>query len=94
MSAGNIYSQRILAVPNSRLADDLRTVIGDWHSRGPAPELEAIPHEPLPEGAPGTGRGKDEITPRDPKEVRAEQRRKQKQESQDTRWTDKIGLTK
>lgn len=96
MSGGGLYASRILAVPNSRLADDLRIVIDDWKSRKPIESYGALPHEPLPEGAPGSGRGKNEIIPRDPREVRAEKRRNQEEtsEEKERRWTDRIGLTK
>jgi hypothetical protein len=46
LSAGPLCAKRILAVPNSRIADDLRSVIGDWQAREPPPEpavLEAGP---------------------------------------------------
>lgn len=97
MSGGGLYARRILALPNSRLADDLRIVIDDWQSRKPIDTTDALPHEPLPQGAPGTGHGKNEIIPRDPKEVRAEQRRAQEEKSSSQKkrsWTDRIGLTK
>ncbi len=35
LSAGPIYARRILSVPNSALADDLRIVAGDWQQRTP-----------------------------------------------------------
>lgn len=95
MSAGKMYAQRILSVPNSRLADDLRIVIGDWQSRN-APiatdQENALPNEPLPDAAVGTGRGKNEIIARDPKDVRREQRRNQIPGTQ-RRWSDRLGLT-
>lgn len=98
MSAGPAYAKRILSVPNSRLADDLRTVIEDWNSRGPVPTTEVEPHEALPEGPVGSGRGKDEIVARDPKVVRDEERRRAvkdgKNEVSKLSWTDRIGLTK
>jgi hypothetical protein len=46
LSAGPLCAKRILAVPNSRIADDLRSVIGDWQAREPPDEaavLEAAP---------------------------------------------------
>lgn len=95
MSAGKMYAQRILSVPNSRLADDLRIVIGDWQSRnGPiATEQDtALPDEPLPDAAVGTGRGKNEIIPRNPTDVRREQRMNQTPGTQ-RRWSDQLGLT-
>lgn len=101
MSGGPTYAKRILSVPNSRLADDLRTVIEDWNSRGTAQVADVEPHEPLPEGPAGTGRGKDEIIPRDPRVVRAEERQRATQGEQRSEspprqftWTDRIGLTK
>lgn len=94
ISGGPLYAKRILSVPNSRLADDLRTVIGDWKARDVVPEVEATPNEPLPDGVPGTGRGQNEIIPRDPKDVRAEQRHtKTKQAMNTSTWTERIGLT-
>lgn len=82
MSGGPAYTHRILGVPNSRLADDLRTVMGDWQARLPTDYVDSDPHEPLPEGPVGTRHGKDEIIPRDPKEVRAEQRLQRDRERQ------------
>lgn len=99
MSGGPTYAKRILSVPDSRLADDLRTVIEDWNSRDAPPITEALPNEPLPEGPAGTGRGKDEIIARDPKVVRNEERRREVQAGEDNNpeirlsWTDRIGLT-
>lgn len=97
MSAGKMYAQRILSVPNSRLADDLRIVIGDWQSRN-APiateQEDALPNEPLPtDAAVGIGRGKNEIIARDPKDVRREQRMNQTSGGTQRRWSDRLGLT-
>lgn len=100
MSAGPAYAKRILSVPNSRLADDLRTVIEDWNSRGTLPSTDAEPHEALPEGPVGSGRGENEIIARDPRLVRDEERRRAareeggKNEVATLSWTDRIGLTK
>lgn len=35
LSGGPIYAKRILSVPDSQLAEDLRVVIGDWQARVP-----------------------------------------------------------
>lgn len=43
LSAGSLCAERILAVPNSRLADDLRAAIGDWQARAPVPQTDAAP---------------------------------------------------
>lgn len=38
LSAGQLCAEQILSVPNSRLADDLRSAIGDWQARTPLPQ--------------------------------------------------------
>lgn len=35
LSGGPVYARRILSVPNSQLAEDLRIVVGDWQARVP-----------------------------------------------------------
>lgn len=40
LSAGTMCAERVLAVPSSRLADDLRQVIGDWQGRVPVTPQE------------------------------------------------------
>lgn len=109
MSAGPLYTRRILAVPNSKVADDLRTAMSDWHSRHEIPLTESVPSDPLPEGDVGSGVGRNEIEARDPKVVRAEERaqldqakqleqgkqnqRQKQKQKQNVPWTDRIGLT-
>lgn len=46
LSAGSLCAERVLAVPNSRLADDLRHTIGDWQARAPVPEHMTIDESP------------------------------------------------
>lgn len=41
LSAGPTYARRILAVPDSKLADDLRIVAGDWQTRTPDVTISA-----------------------------------------------------
>jgi hypothetical protein len=48
LSAGPLCAQRVLSVPNSRVADDLRVVIGDWQARVPVG-----PDAPLPDSESG-----------------------------------------
>lgn len=50
--------KRILAVPNSKLADELRIVAGDWQARVPNNDQipDVLPHAPLPDpNKPGQG---------------------------------------
>lgn len=47
LSGGPVYARRILAVPNSKLAEDLRIVVGDWQSR--VPETQISQMQPIPE---------------------------------------------
>lgn len=47
ISAGPLYAERILSVPGSKLAEDLRIVAGDWEARAPMPRDE----EQTPAGA-------------------------------------------
>ncbi|PXF39806.1 hypothetical protein BWQ96_10486 [Gracilariopsis chorda] len=51
VSAGPCMSSEFLSVPNSRLADDLRTVINDWKTRLPSDYDTSgqEPHAPLPD---------------------------------------------
>lgn len=80
LTGGPAYSRRILSVPDSQLADDLRIVIGDWQSRLPPGGIpESVPHEELPDAPVGMGRGKEEIIARDPKEVRRQMRQQDAQ---------------
>lgn len=90
VSAGPLYVERILSVPNSRLADDLRTVINDWKTRLPSDYDTSgqEPHAPLPDPD-NPGSGANEIPPPPP----SRSRRKDRQQPQVT-WTDRIGLTK
>ncbi len=39
ISGGPLYAARILAVPNSRFADELRVVAGDWQSQRSVPTM-------------------------------------------------------
>ncbi|KAI0559414.1 hypothetical protein FGB62_152g028 [Gracilaria domingensis] len=91
ISAGPLYAQRILAVPDSRLADELRTFIGDWKTRLPNDfDYSSVqPHAPLPDPD-NPGSGADEIPPPPPSRAKSMNTREQKQYS----WTDRIGLTK
>ncbi|CAN8065635.1 unnamed protein product [Agarophyton chilense] len=91
ISAGPLYAQRILAVPDSRLADELRTFIGDWKTRLPKDfdDLPVEPHAPLADPN-NPGSGADEIPPPPPSRAKAMGNRRNDQHS----WTDRIGLTK
>lgn len=54
LSGGPLYARRLLSVPNSSLAEDLRIAIGDWDARVPS-NFEAEqngPHAELPGGIP------------------------------------------
>lgn len=91
-SAGSLYVKRLLSVPNSRIADDLRTYMGDWSARLPNEfeNFDPEPHAPLPDPN-NPGSGADVVPP--PPPSRSSQRRKQNVQEQKS-WTDVIGLTK
>lgn len=52
LSAGPLCAQQVLSVPNSRLADDLRSAIGDWQARSPVPK--GSPSTPVVDTGMGT----------------------------------------
>lgn len=39
LSAGALCAERVLSVPNSPLADDLRQTLGDWQARAPVDKI-------------------------------------------------------
>lgn len=51
LSGGPFYARRILSVPNSQLAEDLRIAVGDWQARvpqTPVVDLEEVNQKPDP----------------------------------------------
>lgn len=55
MSAGELYAKRILAVPDSQLAEDLRIVIGDWQARVPVASMDLQQSDNMGNASPDLG---------------------------------------